>query len=273
MARTLSRKETKRALQDAQRNVRDRSSEVADRLGPAAKSARLTAAQKAVAARAWAAPRWTATRRRVADDVVPALAEALNSAVEASKPARDEALARGTVALAALRGEPVQIVKPKRRRRGRKVVAFLGLAGVTAAVVAWWRSQQQPVAPWEDSGTSSRSTVYPASGGTGATGASSADTEALGSTLDSSTNTAEPPGPVLATSSSPLSRDGETADDLTTPSTAMGTTSESTSADPGGESTSESPSADDASTMDAPADKPAKTTRSRASKTTKPDAS
>jgi hypothetical protein len=269
----VGRKDTARVQNEhVEVTVRDKSGIVATRLIPVAVAARLVAGQRATAARVWAVPRLTAARHRVADDVVPALTEALNSAVEASKPVRDEAVARGTVALAALKGEPVAIVKPKRRRRGRKVVAFVGLAGVTAAVVAWWRSQQQPVAPWEDSGTSSRSTVYPASGGTGATGASTADTEARGSTLDSS-NTAEPPGPVLATSSSTLSRDGESADDLTTPSTAMGTTSESTSADPGGESTSESPSADDASTMDAPADKPAKTTRSRATKTTKPDGS
>ncbi|HEY9377288.1 MAG TPA: hypothetical protein VIQ02_09365, partial [Jiangellaceae bacterium] len=78
MARMPSRKETRRALKDVQDTVRDRSGEVAE---------------KAVAARAWAAPRWSAARLKVADDVVPAITEALSTAVEASKPVRDEAVA------------------------------------------------------------------------------------------------------------------------------------------------------------------------------------
>jgi Family of unknown function (DUF5324) len=250
--------------------VRDKSGVVATRLVPLAGTARLTAAQKAAAARMWATPRVTAVRGRVAEEYVPRVADAVSAAIAASQPVRTEALARGNLALAALKGEQLQVVQPK-KRRGRgvgRVLAVLGLAGAAASAVAWWRSQQQPAAPWEDSeSSSSPSTVYPATGGTGATGASSADTEATGSRLESSTDTSEPPGPVLATSASPstLSNSG----DLTTPSTAMGTTSESTSADPAGDSTSQSPSPDDVSTMDTPA----KTTRSRASRSTSGDAS
>lgn len=237
--------------------VRDKSGIVATRLVPLAGSARLTAAQKAAAARVWATPRVTAARGR-AEEYVPRIADAVGAAIAASQPVRNEAMARGGLAFAALKGEQLQVVPKKRRGVPvRRALVFLGLAGAAASAVAWWRSQQQPVAPWEDSGSSSsRSTVYPATGGTSATGASSADTTATGSTMDSTTDTSEPPGPVLAASadSSGLSRDGYTAGDLTTPSTAMGTTSESTSADPAGESTSMSPSADDASTVDTPVD-------------------
>jgi Family of unknown function (DUF5324) len=255
--------------------VRDKSGIVATRLVPLAGSARLTAAQKAAAARVWATPRVTAARGR-AEEYVPRIAEAVGAAIAASQPVRNEAVARGGLALAALKGEQLQVVSKKRRGvRVRRVLVFLGLAGTAASAVAWWRSQQQPVAPWEDSGSaSSRSTVYPATGGTGATGTSSADTTTTGSSMDSSTDTSEPPGPVLATSASSEPLDGETADDLTTPSTAMGTTSESTSADPGAQATSETPSADDASTVDIATDPAtaslAKTTRAR-SRSTKTD--
>jgi hypothetical protein len=259
----VARKDTARVQNEhVEVTVRDKSGVVATRLVPLAGAARLTATQKAAAARVWATPRVIAVRGRVAEEYVPRVADAVAAAIAASQPARTEAMARGTLALAALRGERLQVVAPKKPRRGRRAVVFLGLAGAAASAVAWWRSQQQPVAPWEDSGTSaSRSTVYPATGGTGATGASSADTQAQGSTLESSTDTSEPPGPVLASAASTGGQDGETAD-LTTPSTAMGTTSESTSADPAGESTSESPSADDASTMDTPAAKARSRTRS-----------
>ena len=61
---------------------------------------------------------------------------------------------------------------------------------------------------------------------------------------------------MLATSA--VNSDGDSTrdatGDLTTPSTAMGTTSESTSADPAGESTSQSPAINDVTTMDAAAD-------------------
>jgi hypothetical protein len=294
----VGRKDTARVKNEhVEVTVRDKSGVVATRLVPLAGSARLTAAQKAAAARVWMAPRVTAVRGRVAEEYVPRLADAVAAAVAASEPVRTAAMTRGGLALAALKGEQLQVVQPKRRRRGRKVVGFVGLAGIAAAVVAWWRSQQQPVAPWEDSGSSSpssRSSVYPATGGTGATGASSADTTATGSRLDSSTDTSEPPGPVLATSASPsgLGNYGETSGDLATPSTAMGTTSESTSADPAGDSTSQSPSPDDVSTMDAPEDSaedsaaeratetageitgdtPRKATRSRPSRSTSGDA-
>jgi hypothetical protein len=251
----VGRKDTARVQNEhVEVTVRDKSGVVATRLVPLAGSARLTAAQKAAAARVWMSPRVTAVRGRVAEEYVPRVADAVSAAIVASGPVRKEAMARGNLALAALKGEHLEVVQPK-RRRGRKVVGFLGLAGIAAAVVAWWRSQQQPVAPWEDTSSASSSssapspssTVYPATGGTGATGASSADTTATGSRLDSSTDTSEPPGPVLATSASP-------SEDLTTPSTAMGTTSESTSPDPAGESTSHSPSPDDVSTMDSAAD-------------------
>ena len=97
----ISNKETQRAPQDVQPTVRDRSADVAGRLAPLASSARNSAADSAVAARQWASPRVLAARRRVSDDVIPRLVEATNSAIVASKPVRDEAMARGTVVASA----------------------------------------------------------------------------------------------------------------------------------------------------------------------------
>ena len=273
VARKLSNKETQRAPEDVQPTVRDRSGDVAGRLAPLASSARNSAADPAVAARQWATPRVLAARRRVSDDVIPRLVEATNSAIVASKPVRDEAMARhGRVCGTERRaGDDRRAGKPK-RHRGRNILALLGLASAAGAAVAWWRSQQQPVAPWEEGGSASPSTAYPATG-------SSTDSD---TGTDSGASMAEPPGPVLATSA--VNSDGDNArdatGDLTTPSTAMGTTSESTSADPAGESTSQSPAINDVTTMDAATaadaaagDTRPKSTRSRTSRSFKGDAS
>jgi hypothetical protein len=141
------------------------------KMSPYAESTRDWAAPKVEAAREWAAPHVEAGAARVKDDVLPRVAGAVTAALAASEPAREEAMSRGTAAIAALRGE-VEAPKPKKRRL-RKL--FL-LAGVVGAAVAGWKAwvgqtNRQPE-PWATPiGTASSAGA--GTGGTAGSGATS----------------------------------------------------------------------------------------------------
>ncbi|MEU4346861.1 DUF5324 family protein [Streptomyces sp. NPDC023838] len=95
-----------------------------------------------------------ARSRRAARQAADYTAPRVSQAVAAAQPVREEALARSTAALAALRGQitPRQIEKlvKKQRRRARagRVAKYLVVAGVLAggAVAAWkwWDKQANP---------------------------------------------------------------------------------------------------------------------------------
>ena len=167
------RKESRKSARRAGKRMSPVASDAKESAVRYAESTRDWAAPKVEAAREWAAPHVEAGATRVKDDVLPRVAGAVTAALAASEPAREEAMSRGTAAIAALRGE-VEAPKPK-KHRVRKL--FL-LAGVVGAAVAGWKAwvgqtNRQPE-PWATPiGTAS-------SAGTGGTAGSSAGT---GSTL------------------------------------------------------------------------------------------
>ncbi|MET9294501.1 DUF5324 family protein [Streptomyces sp. NPDC003077] len=116
--------------------------------------ARGTLPPKVDAAANWAAERTRQAARQAADYTAPRVGHAVQSARAAAEPVRDEALARGTAAWAALRGQvsaaEVEKMIRKHRRRARagrvaKRVTVVGLL-VGGAFVAWkwWDKQANP---------------------------------------------------------------------------------------------------------------------------------
>ena len=163
------RKESRKSARRAGKKVSPVASDARESAARYAESTRDWAAPKVEAAREWAAPHVEAGAARVKDDVLPRVAGAVTAALAASEPAREEAMTRGTAAIAALRGE-VEAPKPKKHRL-RKL--FL-LAGVVGAAVAGWKAwvgqtNRQPE-PW----ATPIGTASSAGAGTGGTAGSSA---------------------------------------------------------------------------------------------------
>ena len=129
------RKESRKSARRAGKKVAPVASDARESAVRYAESTRDWAAPKVEAAKEWAAPRVEQGAARVKDDVLPRVAGAVTAALAASEPAREEAMSRGSAAIAALRGE-VEAPKPKKRRL-RKL--FL-LAGVVGAAVAGWKA-------------------------------------------------------------------------------------------------------------------------------------
>jgi hypothetical protein len=129
------RKESKKSARRAGKKVSPVASDARDSAVRYAESTRDWAAPKVEAAKEWATPRVEQGAARVKDDVLPRVAGAVTAALAASEPAREEAMSRGSAAIAALRGE-VEAPKPK-KHRVRKL--FL-LAGVVGAAVAGWKA-------------------------------------------------------------------------------------------------------------------------------------
>jgi hypothetical protein len=139
---------TRRAGEAAQR-----ASALGGRMGPAFGAARDRMAPRIEAARGSLGPRaqtaFVSARDRMRDDVIPLVAQTVTEEVvprvsqawTASEPARDEAKARGALALAALRGELSTPEIPTGRRRGRVVAVLAVLAAIGGCL--FWRSQNR----------------------------------------------------------------------------------------------------------------------------------
>ncbi|GGU80821.1 hypothetical protein GCM10010211_53610 [Streptomyces albospinus] len=123
-------------------------------LHPRIEHARGALPPKVDAAATRAACRTRKAARQAADYAAPRLEYAVDSARAAAEPVREEALARGTAALAALRGQvtaaEIEKLQKKQHRRaacGRaaKRLALLGIV-VAGAVAAWkwWDKQANP---------------------------------------------------------------------------------------------------------------------------------
>lgn len=122
------------------------------RVGPAIDGARERVVPRIEAAAENLGPRLGAAfetaRDRVRDDVLPKVSKTVNDEViprvstawEASEPAREEAKVRGTLALAALKGELNPPTARRSRRKGR-LVALLAVFATIGGAVAFWRSQ------------------------------------------------------------------------------------------------------------------------------------
>lgn len=155
MSRTKTlRKQTRSKARAANKKAAPVAAEARDTAARYAGQTRDWAAPRVEAAKDWAAPRVEPAVEKVQKDVMPAVAGAVTAALAASEPARQEAAARGSAALAALKGE-VQAPKPK-KHRVRKL--FL-LATVLGAAYAGWKawaakSSSDPAQAWSSSSSS-----------------------------------------------------------------------------------------------------------------------
>ncbi|MGW1373367.1 DUF5324 family protein [Streptomyces sp. NPDC002446] len=123
-------------------------------LQPRLEHARGTLPPRVDAAATRAARRTRKAARHAAEYTGPRLEHAVTSARAAAEPVRDEAIARGSAALAALRGQvtAAEITKlqkkhSRRARRGKiaKRLTALGvLAGGAIAAWKWWDKQANP---------------------------------------------------------------------------------------------------------------------------------
>ncbi|KUL45837.1 transcriptional regulator [Streptomyces sp. NRRL F-4489] len=123
-------------------------------VAPRIEHARGALPPKVDAAAAKAARRTRKAARQAAEFTAPRLENAVAGARAAAEPVRDEALARGAAALAALRGqvtaeEIAKLQKKQRRRcacgRAAKRLALLGvLAAGAVAAWKWWDKQANP---------------------------------------------------------------------------------------------------------------------------------
>ena len=83
-------------------------------------------------------------RTLIQDRLVPMASSAVDNAMVASEPVRREAVRRGKLAAAALRGADSMIVARK-QRRWPVAVAFLAVGSAIGAVVAWLSQAGRPV--------------------------------------------------------------------------------------------------------------------------------
>lgn len=145
------------------------------RVHPRIEHARGALPPKVDAAATRAACRTRKAARQAAGYTAPRVEHAVHSARAAAEPVREEALARGTAALAALRGQVTaaeieKLAKKQHRRacagRAAKRIALVGLlAGGAFAAWKWWDKQAnpdwlvEPPAPTEVSGRGRLSSV------------------------------------------------------------------------------------------------------------------
>jgi gas vesicle protein len=132
-------------LADAKDQIAPRIADARDQIAPKIADARDQIAPKIAEARDQAAPYVESARDRFVNEVVPAVQQAVNDAKDQAAPVAEEAKRRGTLAAAALKGEPV-------KKKGGKGKFFLiaALAGV-AAFVAKKLTSSNESANWQTS--------------------------------------------------------------------------------------------------------------------------
>lgn len=150
-ARRANRKASPVAADARETAVRAAGSTI-DWAAPKVDAAREWAGPKVDAASEWAAPRVEPAVTKVKEDVLPKVAAAVAAALTASEPAREEAKARGTAAVAALRGE-VEAPRP-RKHRLRKLLL---LSAVVGAAIAGWKA-------WNAQGKADKGDAWTSSG-------------------------------------------------------------------------------------------------------------
>ncbi len=132
---------------EAREQVAPRLAEAREQIAPRLTEAREQVAPRVAEAREHAAPYVENARDRFKNDVVPAVQQAVSDAREQAGPVAEEAKRRGSLAAAALKGEPV-----KRKSGKKKYVVLIALAGV-GAFVAKKLSGDTESANWQTSYT------------------------------------------------------------------------------------------------------------------------
>ncbi len=117
------------AVEKAKDELGPRLADAKETLAPKIAGAKETLAPKLAEARDQAAPYVETARDRFVNDVVPAVQQAVNEARDQAAPVAEEAKRRGSLAAAALKGEPVQKKSGK-----KKYVVLIVLAGAGAFV-------------------------------------------------------------------------------------------------------------------------------------------
>lgn len=119
---------------------------IAGRLEPYAEGARHAVAHRAADAWEWAEPRLEhaaeTAQHTYEKDIAPRVSTALTTAAERSGPMREEAMERGTAAMAALKGESLA----KKKRRWPLALLFFILGGAIGAAGGMFGKQLMPEA-------------------------------------------------------------------------------------------------------------------------------
>jgi hypothetical protein len=89
-------------------------------------------------------PKIDAARDKLVDEVLPKLVDAITAATSQASAVREEATARGSDAVAVLKGEAV--AKPKKKHRVRKFLLFSGVVAAGVAAVKAMRGKKED--PW-----------------------------------------------------------------------------------------------------------------------------
>jgi gas vesicle protein len=116
-------------LADARDQIAPKIAEARDQIAPRIADAKDQIAPRIADARDQAAPYVESARERFVKDVVPAVQQAVSDAKDQAGPVAEEAKRRGSLAAAALKGEPV-----KKKGGKKKFFLFAALAGAGAFV-------------------------------------------------------------------------------------------------------------------------------------------
>ncbi len=132
---------------EAREQMAPRIAEAREQVAPHIAGAREQLAPHIAGAREQIAPHVEHARDRFVNGVVPMVQQAVTDARESAAPIAEEAARRGSLAAAALKGEPV-----KRRHGKKKFVLLAGLAGLGALAVKKLRGPDES-ANWQTSYT------------------------------------------------------------------------------------------------------------------------
>jgi hypothetical protein len=132
-------------VEKARDELAPRLADARETIAPKIAEARDTVMPRLNDARDQAAPYVESARDRIVNDVVPAVQQALTDARDQAAPVADEAKRRGSLAAAALKGEPV-----KKKSGKKKYFVLAALAGVGAYLAQKMRAGDES-ANWQTS--------------------------------------------------------------------------------------------------------------------------
>lgn len=132
-------------VEKARDELAPRLADARDQIAPKISDARDQIAPRIAEARDQAAPYVESARDRLVNGVVPAVQQAVSDARDQAAPVAEEARRRGSLAAAALKGEPVQ------KKSGKKKFVVLALLAGAGAYVAKKLSGGNESANWQTS--------------------------------------------------------------------------------------------------------------------------